>query len=65
MEMSQFSLFNNFITFLFKCLLNIFHIQEMALVAEDLKKKFLIKNTDFFLKNFKPVNQDIEAGRIK
>lgn len=37
----------------------------MALVAEDLKKKFLIKNTDFFLKNFKPVSQDIEASRIK
>jgi hypothetical protein len=37
----------------------------MALVSEEQKRKIHIRNTDFFLKNFKNVDSDIEVSRIK
>jgi len=37
----------------------------MALIVEELKKKIHIRDTDFFLKNYRKFNDDVDKVRIK
>lgn len=37
----------------------------MAFVSEEMKRKIHIRNTDFFLKNYKSVNEDVDRSKIK
>lgn len=37
----------------------------MAFMTEEMKKKIHIRNTDFFLKNFKSADEDLDKSKIK
>lgn len=37
----------------------------MAFMTEEMKKKIHIRNTDFFLKNYRPAGEDLDHAKIK
>lgn len=37
----------------------------MAFMTEEMKQKIHIRNTDFFLKNFKSADEDLDKSKIR